>query len=443
MTTRREFVQKTALGAAGLTLGAKSYSRILGANDRIRVGIVGYSDRFRGALYPAFTSLMKEMNFEFTAVSDLWSMRREEADKFFKANGTTLRLARNNDELYSGKDTDAVIISTADFQHALLCAEAVNAGRDAYVEKPFAETMADARVARAAVEKTGKIVQIGSQRRSAPNYIAANEYLNSGKFGKIVIVEMTWNVNQPGRWRRPKVVPLLKEADTDWTRYQLNRPKAAFDPRKYLEFRLFWPYSSGIPGQWMAHQIDTVHWFTKLAHPLSVAANGGIYLWKDGRSNFDTMTAVMEYGDPKNPDLNFQVVYSSRFTNSAGGTKEYYYSNGGMLNLDTNKITSEGGLTAREAAEMNMKANLLEPFELPSMRIETSANTGGDPMTTAHMKNWMECVRDRKKPHADVVAGYNHATACIMCTAALRTGEKASFDEAKQEVLAGGKVFQY
>jgi len=114
-----------------------------------------------------------------------------------------------------------------------------------------------------------------------------------------------------------------------------------------------------------------------------------------------------------------------------------------MLNLDTNKITPEGGLTEREAKAMNMKANLLEPFELPGMKIETNANTGGDPMTTAHMRNWMECVRDRKKPHADVVAGYNHAIACIMCTAALRTGEKASFDEKTQEVLAGGKVFQY
>jgi len=443
MTTRREFVQKTALSAAGLTLGAKSYSRILGANDRIRVGIVGYSDRFRGALSPAFMSLAKELNFEFSAVSDIWNMRREEADKFYKPLGINLRLARNNDELYSGKDTDAVIISTADFQHALLCAEAVEAGRDAYVEKPFAETMADARVARKAVEKSGKIVQIGSQRRSAPNYIAANEYLNSGKFGKIVIVEMSWNVNQPGRWRRPKVVPLLKEADTDWKRYQLNRPPIPFDPRKYLEFRLFWPYSSGIPGQWMAHQIDTVHWFTKLPHPRSVAANGGIYLWKDGRTNFDTVTAVMDYGDPANPDMNFQVVYTSRFTNSAGGTKELYYSNGGMLNLDTNKVTSEGGLTQRDASDMDMKANLLEPFELPSMRIETAANTGGDAMTTAHMRNWMECVRDRKKPHADVVAGFNHATACIMCTAALRTGEKATFDETTQEVLAGGKVFQY
>jgi predicted dehydrogenase len=443
MTTRREFVQKTALGAAGLTLTAKSYSRIIGANDRVRVGIVGYSDRFRQSLYPSFTSLKKELNFEFTALSDLWSMRREEADKFFKANGLTLRLARNNDELYNGNDTDAVIISTADFQHALHCAEAVNAGRDAYVEKPFAETMADARVARAAVEKTGKIVQIGSQRRSASNYIAADEYINSGKFGKIVMVEMTWNVNQPGRWRRPSTVPLLKAADTDWNRYQMNRPAAGFDPRKYLEFRLFWPYSSGIPGQWMAHQIDTVHWFTKLAHPLSVAANGGIYLWKDGRTNFDTMTAVMDYGDPANPDMNFQVVYSSRFTNSAGGTKEYYYSNGGMLNLDTNKITSDGGLTEGDAKAMNMKANLLEPFTLPSMTVATGANTGGDPMTTAHMRNWMECVRSRQKPHADVVAGYNHSIACIMCTAALRTGEKATFDEAKQEVMAGGKVFQY
>src|SRR5512133_513206 len=443
MSNRREFVQKAALGVAGIAMSAKSYSRIQGSNDRVRVGIVGYSDRFRGALSPAFLSLAKKHNFEFVAVSDIWNMRRDNAVAFYKEKGITIKPYRNNEELYDAKDTDAVIISTADFQHALHCKEAVEAGRDAYVEKPFAETMADARATRQAVEKSGKIVQIGSQRRSAANYIAANEYLNSGKFGKIVIVEMSWNVNQPGRWRRPTEVPKLKEADTDWTRYQLNRPKTAFDPRKYLEFRLFWPYSSGIPGQWMAHQIDTVHWFTGIAHPKSVAANGGIYLWKDGRSNYDTMTAVMEYVDPKNPDMAFQVVYSSRFTNSAGGTKELYYSNGGMLNLDTNKITSDGGLAERDAKDMNMKANLLEPFNLPGATIETAANTGSDPMTTAHMNNWMECVRSRKKPNADVVAGYNHATACIMCTAALRTGEKASFDEAKQEVLAGGKVFQY
>jgi predicted dehydrogenase len=163
----------------------------------------------------------------------------------------------------------------------------------------------------------------------------------------------------------------------------------------------------------MSHQIDTVHWFTKLAHPRSVAANGGIYFWKDGRTNFDTMTAVFDYGDPANPDSGFQVVYSSRFTNSAGGTKELYYSNGGMMNLDTNKITSEGGLQAREAKSMNMQANLLEPFDLPAMRIETSADTGGDPMTTAHMRNWMEVSAIVKSFNADIVAGYNHSIANI------------------------------
>jgi predicted dehydrogenase len=443
MTSRREFIQKAALGTAALTLGAKSYSRIVGANDRVRVGIVGFSDRFRASLVPAFLSMNQELNFEIVAVSDLWSRRRAEAETFFKGKGINVRLARNNDELYSGKDTDAVIISTADFQHALHCAEAVEAGRDAYVEKPFAETMADAHVALKAVQKTGKIVQIGSQRRSAANYIAANEYLNSGKFGKIVMVEMTWNVNQPGRWRRPELTGVIKETDTDWKRFLLNRPSEPWDPRKYLEFRLFWPFSSGIPGQWMAHQIDTVHWFTKLAHPRSVAANGGIYLWNDGRKNFDTMTAVFDYGDPTDPKSNFQVVYSSRFTNSAGGTKEIYYSNGGSLNLDTNKVTSDGGLRAGDAKAMNMQPNLLEPFDLPGMRVETAANTGSDPMTNAHMRNWMESVRDRKKPHADIVAGYNHSIANIMCTACLRTGEKATFDEKTQEVMAGGKVFQY
>src|SRR3546814_3030238 len=88
---------------------------------------------------------------------------------------------------------------------------------------------------------------------------------------------MTWNVNQPGRWRRPDLVASIKESDTDWGRYVVSRPKDKWDPRKYLEYRLFWPYSSGIFGQWMTHQIDTVHWFSGLKHPRNVVANGGIY----------------------------------------------------------------------------------------------------------------------------------------------------------------------
>ena len=278
--TRRDFIKTTGAGAAGLALSsASSYASIQGSNDRVRVGVVGYSDRFRGALLPAFLSQAKELNFEIVAVSDIWNRRREEgAANIEKLSGKRPELCRNNDELYARKDVDAVIIATADFQHALHGVEAVRAGRDAYVEKPLANTMPDARAIREAVRETKRIVQIGTQRRSSPKYRQAYEYLKSGQFGDIVAVEMTWNVNQPGRWRRPRVVKELQEADTDWKRYLMNRPAEPFDPRKYLEFRLFWPYSSGIPDQWLVHQIDTVHWFTGLPHPRSVVANGGIYL---------------------------------------------------------------------------------------------------------------------------------------------------------------------
>ena len=448
--SRRDFLKKSALTTAGVGLGAlafpaSSYSKILGANDRVNVGIVGFSNRAKSALIPAMLRHSKEMNFEFTAVSDLWSRRREEAVAYVKdKSGLTIATARNNDELYDRKDVDAVIVSTADFQHALHCKEAVEAGRDAYVEKPFAETMADARAAKEAVLRTGKIVQVGSQRRSGANYHAANQFIKDGKFGDIVAVEMTWNVNQPGRWRLPELTKEIRKEDTDWDRFLMNRPKTDWDPRKYLEFRLFWPFSSGIPGQWMAHQIDTVHWFTDIPHPRSVAANGGIYLWKDGRQNFDTMTAVFDYGPLDDKSKGFQVIYSSRFTNGAGGTKEIYYSNGGELNLDTNRITPNGGLSERNAQSMGMKANLLPDMALgEAVKTETGADTGVDDLTSAHMRNWMDCIRTRKKPNADVMAGYNHSIANIMTTAALRTGQFVTFDEEKQEVLAGGKVFKY
>jgi predicted dehydrogenase len=322
--------------------------------------------------------------------------------------------------------------------------EAVRAGKDVYVEKPFADTMDDARASLKLVTASDRIVQIGTQRRSTPSYMRANEFIRSGKFGDIVMAEMTWNVNQPGRWRRPNLVKQLHEQDVDWKRFLINRPYEPFDARKYVEFRLFWPYSSGIPDQWMVHQIDTVHWFTGFKHPKSVIASGGIYLWRDGRRNFDTMTAVFDYGDASKGGKGFQVVYSSRQTNSAGGVKELYYSNGGMLDLDTNKVTAGGGLEEKYARPMGK-----EPVQLSEMslaeegksyelaKVESAANTGVDRSTLLHMRNWMECVRSRQAPNADIHAGYNHSVALCMTIAALHSGRRVTFDEAKQKVVIG------
>src|SRR5437773_1741171 len=328
---RREFVKTAAAGIAAVSIPAASYARILGANDRVRVGIVGFSDRFRQALLPAFKAAGPSLNFEIVAVSDIWNRRRDEG-----------------------------------------------------------------------------------------------------------VAEIAWNVNQPGRWRRPQLVSTIKETDTDWKRFLAYMPFEAWDPRKYLEYRLFWPYSSGIPDQWMVHQIDTVHWFTGFPRPRSVVANGGVYLWKDGRKNWDTATIVFEYGPLDDPTKGFQVVYASRMTNGAGGTKELYYSNAGMLNLDTNEISPNGGLTDRYAAEMGMKANQLPTMKLSEVApTETAANTGGDSSTTANVRDWMECVRSRGETNGHIGAGYSHAGAVCMTVPAVQPGRKIMFDDGKQDIVMG------
>jgi predicted dehydrogenase len=449
--SRRNFIKTTAKAtaatyAATLGFSAKSYANIIGANDRVRLGVVGYSDRFRQSHLPCFLNHYKELNFDIVAVSDIWKIRREEGKNLLeKTMGHTIRAARNNEELYAGKDLDGVFISTADFQHAIHATEAVKAGMDVYCEKPFAETMEDNRMALKTIKASDRIVQIGSQRRSGPNYKAAADFIQAGKFGPITMVELTWNVNQPGRWRRPDLVAKCKEEDLDWKRYLLNRPYENFDPRKYLEYRLFWPYSSGMPGQWMSHQIDTVNWFSQLPHPRSVTANGGIYAWKDGRKNWDTTTAVFDYGPLDDMSKGFQVVFMSRMHNGDENPSEIYYANGGELNLVTNMVSPNGGLQAAPASAMKMQPNLLEKFNLSdnAAKIVASANTGGDQLTSAHVRNWMECIRSRKEPNAPVEAGYQHSIATIMTNAACRTGSKVTFDEKTQEVMANGKIFKY
>jgi hypothetical protein len=168
-------------------------------------------------------------------------------------------------------------------------------------------------------------------------------------------------------------------------------------------------------------------------------------MWNDGRKNYDAMTAVFDYGPDDDLTKGFQVLYSSRMFNSAGGVKEIYYSNGGELNLDINKVTPTGGLTEQFAKSMKMKPNLLPEADLSvdAVKVETGANTGADLMTSLHMLNWMESIRSRKDPNGPVEAGYDHSVANIMVTAALRTKMFVTFDKINQEVLTDGKVFQY
>ena len=445
---RRDFAK--VAGAAAL---AGPSLNVLGANERVRVACVGYSDRFRSSLLPCFLQHKQELNFEMVAVADLWKKRLYENAKpeLEKKLGHPVATYSSDMDLYErAKDVDAVIISTADFQHAQHAMHAVNAGKDAYCEKPLAEDMYSVNLLKDAVDAKrnagfapGSVLQIGSQRRSGAAYHAAKEFLDSGKFGDISYVDLRWNVNQPRRWRRSdKLIASLKEEDIDWKMWLLDRDpdEYKFDPRKYLEFRLFWPFSSGTPGQWMCHQIDTVAWFMGCPYPKSAMSSGGLYQWVDGRQSYDTFTTVLEYGESGVKGKGFQCVFQSHQTNCGGGANpnrespiEKYFGPNGCIDMGRRMVTNEGVETKKGWEETALPA--------PKEDVVTSANTGADNLTSNHMRNWMQCVRARKNPNAPIEAGYSHSVALIMANASARTGSRATFDEAKRQVMVGGEVF--
>src|ERR1700722_9030281 len=294
---RREFLSKSAAllaGGAALPSTALSYERIVGANDRISLAHIGTGSRGSDLDWIA-AQLKTSQNAEMTVVCDLWKLNREKAAATnAKYYGRAPRTFQYLEDVLALKDVDGVIISTPEHAHSPILKMAVEAGKDAYVEKPMGNVLAEVKAARDAVLSSDRIVQVGTQHRSEPYQKLAYDVFQSGTLGNLTKVEIVWNYNGP-RWRGREEVAKLREADTDWKRWLMTKPFRPFDPRLYFEFRLYKDFSSGIPDQWMSHGIDLVHWFTGENFPTSVLAHGGIFAWKDGRETPDTFQALLEY----------------------------------------------------------------------------------------------------------------------------------------------------
>src|ERR1700742_3845908 len=245
---RRTFLKATggALMAAGME--AHSYARILGANDRIRIGQLGCGDRSQGHVHMVQLAA-KQMPVETVAVCDLWTLAREHrAAQVKKAFNNEPQIYKYSEQMLELKDIDGVMIATGDFQHAKLCVDVVKAGKDCYVEKPFANVLSEAIEARNCVKQSRQIVQMGTQHRSQAYPLAIRDIVRSGRIGKVVHIEQEWNVNE-GRWRfrsedtgqTPAMLmdahlewkqwlygrqSQLHEEDTDWKRWLLGKPIA-------------------------------------------------------------------------------------------------------------------------------------------------------------------------------------------------------------------------
>jgi len=439
--TRRSLL----IGATTLGSTAVSYCRVIGANDRIHLGHAGVGNRGR-ELASVVSGLKDGYNVEMIAVCDLWTVNRERAAKAAAdVYGRQPRAFQYIEDLLAVKDVDAVILSTADFQHAPLLQLTAEAGKDAYCEKPMANVLDEAKAAREAVRSRNLVVQIGTQHRSEPYQLAARESVAQGALGRVSKVEIVWNYHGP-RWRGRPEVRQMREEDTDWRKWLLNKPYRPFDPRAYFEFRLYREFSSGIPDQWMSHGIDMVHHLLAESIPSSVVAHGGIYAWPDGRENPDTFQALLEYSK------GFLVSYSTSFGNDSAsftrvmGDKATLINVGGEGSQRWKLVEEKGNHESNPFVHRSEKVIKLGGAERSGMswsqRLVSGAvekTYGPLPFTSdanpSHMKNWLECLRSRKQPNASVEHGFAHSVAVIMAARAQREGKKLYWDPNKEQIL--------
>jgi len=453
LTTPPEALSRRSLLLAGSTLlgaTAMSYARIAGSNERIQLGHVGIGNRGR-ELASVIAGLKSSQNVEMMAVCDLWKINRERAAKAATDEyGRPPVSFQYVEDLLATKELDAVIISTADFQHAPLLRMAAEAGKDAYCEKPMANDLAEAKAAREAVLSRKLIVQIGTQHRSEPYQAAVRDLVEKGAVGRISKVEIVWNYHGP-RWRGRPEVRQLREEDTDWSKWLLSKPYRPFDPRAYFEFRLYRDFSSGIPDQWMSHAIDMVHHVTGDPFPLSAVAHGGVFAWPDGRENPDTFQALLEY--PKG----FLVSYSTSFGNDSDSFTRIMGDKGTLVNIGGEgsqrwKLIAERGThESNPFVRRPEKLIKLSSTERQGMSWSQKLLSGAVEKTygplpfisdsnPSHMRNWLECLRTRNQPNASVEQGLAQSVAAIMAVRAQREGKRLYWNAEKGEIVEQSPV---
>jgi predicted dehydrogenase len=422
---RRTFLGRAASVVAGAT--ALSYGRILGANDRISLGIVGFGHR-GPALARIVAQLKDKKNVETTAVCDLWNVYREKAAATAeKVYGRAPRALPNLEKLLELKDVDAVMIATPEHQHAMQLKMTVEADKHAYIEKAMANVLEEAKAARDAVlARPNLIVQVGTQHRSEPYQIATRELIKTGVLGEVSKVEVVWNFNGP-RWRGRPEVKQTREEDIDWRRFLLTKPYRPFDPQLYWEYRLYREFSSGIPDGWWSHATDLIHYFMDDYFPESVVAHGGVFAWHDGRENPDTFQALLKY--PKG----FLVSLSTSFGNDYDSFTRIMGKKATLVNIGGEgsprwKLVQEVGND-----EDNPALQKPEKYEtLPGSDKIPPTQIGDEELP--HVTNWLDAMRSGKQPSAPIQAGYAHSVACMMTDLAYRWGKRVYWD-AKKELI--------
>ncbi len=413
--SRREFLASiTAAGAVSLVaprgVDARTVRRSFGANDRIRIGVIGCGNRGIDTEMASVRDHAKEENLEVIAVYDPWRVARENAAAKAKEwFGTDAKQCKSVDELLGLADVDAVFISAPDHWHATYLEAVTKAGKHVYVEKPMAIEIGELNRAYAAAKASGVVIQVGTQLRSTAVAMGCRELVKSGKLGRLSRIEQVRNGERPYWYEYLK--PDVRAEDLDWNTFTKGRTTRPFDPILYSGWYGYWEFSQGPVPQWAVHFLDTAHFIAGLGIPESCVCLGGVYTWKDEHAFTapDQVQAVWQYPE------GLMISYTTNFGNSAGDMIRYCGDKGTLkLGWEDATYSADGGIHRDGSIRGE---NKVEPIE-----------------QTDHWVNWYRCMRDRKTPNASLDAGYQHAIASIMATMSYEKGRRARFDAAKRTI---------
>ena len=377
---------------------ALSYSRVYGANERLQLGLIGCGERGRYDM----GNFVKTGTVEVTALCDIWGAQIDKA----KQDAPNARTFSDHRALLDHKEIDVALIGTPDHWHVPIAIDALNAGKDVFVEKPLTLTIEEGPSVVKAARINNRICQVGMQQRSGKHYIEAKrEYIDSGKIGKVTLARTWWHGNGYHLRKAPDYLK-TKPQDLDWAHYLGRLKWRDWDPQQYWNWRAYLDFGGGQVTDLFTHWIDVVHMFLGSDVPTSAVAAGGVYNYKDGRTAPDTINVLLEY------PAQFTATFEATLAPGIFGAALEIAGTQGRLYIDRQHY--EFHAAGRSAAPVVVQA------------------AGSIDMD--HVENFLDCVKSRKLPNGDVLAGHRSAQASHLGNIAYMQKRRIDFDPVREEI---------
>jgi predicted dehydrogenase len=398
--SRRSFLAKSAASTAVMALAQAPAVATRNANDVLNVGCIGTGGRCRTLMQ----SLAKVPGVRLAAVCDVYEINLDLAKKL--ADPKAL-VTKNYADVLNRKDIDAVLIGAPDHWHVPMTVAACAAGKDVYVEKPLTHNLEEGRAVIDAQNQHQRVVQVGTQQRSMPQFQKACEIVRSGGIGKVYKVHLTWNRNMDRPRRDAQKIDAKR---VEWKAFLGSAPDQPFDQYRFRAWRWFWDFGNGILTDLMVHFIDVVHWYFDLEHPLRATTIGTNVISKGLWETADTIQTMLLYPN----DL--QVYFEGTFVNARNGAMLEFMGTDATLYLDRGRyeIIPERGKRKAEEWVLGSGKRGQDFYDKPDGEL-------------LHLTNWVECVRSRKKPNAPAEAGVSAASAAHLGNLAYRSGQVAEW----------------